>query len=199
MTATSSSINNSDQTQNETQNSDPSAESNSSPQENSRENVELALSPEDILGEQPQTNQSAEIDLLESALNQSSVNVAAKSAGGSLKSVGKRAFDVANRMAQASDIENLYQIAVTEIRKRFQVERAVIYRFHAEAHGDVIAESLSAGYSPMLGESLPAIAFGANSAESYKQQPAVAITDAVETSVTPHQMQLFNQILVKAS
>ena len=199
MTATSSSINNSDQTQNETQNSDPSAESNSSPQENSRENVELALSPEDILGEQPQTNQSAEIDLLESALNQSSVNVAAKSAGGSLKSVGKRAFDVANRMAQASDIENLYQIAVTEIRKRFQVERAVIYRFHAEAHGDVIAESLSAGYSPMLGESLPAIAFGANSAESYKQQPAVAITDAVETSVTPHQMQLFNQFQVKAS
>ena len=198
MTATSSSLNSADQTQ-LNQNNDPLAEQNSSPQVTNRENIELAITPEDIVSEQSPTQRPTDIDFLESVLTHVPTNLAKHSVNHVPKQVGKRAFDIANRMAKASNIENLYQIAVTEIRKRFQVERAVIYRFQSETHGSVIAESLSAGYSPMLGERLPAITFGTNSAESYKQQPTVAITDAVESSVTPHQMQLFNQFQVKAS
>jgi len=204
MTATNSSLNSSDSTGSDVQNQEHSAEQNGAPQAADRENVELTLSPEDLVqkditDEQSLTKHTAEIDFLESALNQPASNQSTKFTHSASQPAGKRAFDIANRMAQASNIENLYQIAVTEVRKRFQVERAVIYRFGAETQGSVIAESLSAGYSPMLGESLPAIAFGATSAESYKQQPAIAIADAVETSVTPHQMQLFNQFQVKAS
>ncbi len=159
----------------------------------------LTLSSEDIEAESVATSgQPDDIPSLKSALIRSLVDL--PHSGKSLaQSTGKRAFAIANRMAQATDIENLYQIAVTELRKRFKVERSLIYRFQSETQGTVIAESLSAGYRPMLGESAAAIAFGASSATSYKQQPSVAIADAAEAAVTPHQMQLFNQYQVRAS
>ncbi|MEL7523791.1 MAG: GAF domain-containing protein [Cyanobacteria bacterium J06553_1] len=161
------------------------------------ETTDATLSPEDILTEQKTADTSTDISALESALAQSEPS--SHSSKSLSKDPGKRAFEIANRMAKATDVENLYQIAVTEIRKRFEVDRALIYQFQSETQGTVIAESLNAGYGPMLGESLPAIAFGASDAKSYKQQSSVAIDHAADTTVTPYQMQLFNQFQVQAS
>ena len=159
----------------------------------------LTLSSEDIEAESVAiSGQPGDIPSSKSTLTKSLIDL--PHSGKSLaQNTGKRAFAIANRMAQATDVENLYQIAVAEIRKRFKVERSLIYRFQSETQGTVIAESLSAGYRPMLGESAAAIAFGASSAMGYKQQPSVAISDAAEAAVTPHQMQLFNQYQVRAS
>ncbi|MGB3295482.1 MAG: GAF domain-containing protein [Phormidesmis sp.] len=161
------------------------------------ETTEFALASEDITGEPVAGH--GDVSSLELALAQPPVDLLVRSDKSLPKREGKRAFTVANRMTQASDLENLYQIAVTEIRKRFEVERSLIYRFTSETQGTVIAESLSAGYSPMLGETVAAIAFGASSAKSYKEQPAVVIAEAAESAVTPHQMQLFNHFQVQAS
>ena len=156
----------------------------------------FVLASEDVTAEQA-VGQSGDVSSLESALAQPPTD---QMRSASLpKQEGKRAFAVANRMAQATTLENLYQIAVTEVRRRFEVERSLIYRFTSETQGTVVAESLSAGYSPMLGEAVAAIAFGASSAESYKQQPSVAITEAAEAAITPHQMKLFNYYQVQAS
>ncbi len=163
------------------------------------EDTARSLSLEDIEIESVAADgQPADISSLELALTRSSVDLP-RSGRSLTQAAGKRAFAVANRMAQATDIENLYQIAVTEIRKRFAVERSLIYRFQSETQGMVIAESLSAGYSPMLGEVIAAVTFGTSSATRYKQQPSVAIADASEAAITPHQMQLFNQYQVRAS
>jgi methyl-accepting chemotaxis protein PixJ len=163
------------------------------------ETLELTLSPEDIVAEQETTDQPTDVSSLESALSKSPTGLSSRAGQSLPRGEGKRAFSIANRMAQATDAENLYQIAVTEIRKRFQVERSVLYRFQSETKGTVIAESLSAGYSPMLGESLPAITFGKPDAQGYRKQPSVAIADTAEASITPYQMQLFNQFQIKAS
>lgn len=159
--------------------------------------VDIILSSEDIASE-PEMN-AADLSSLEGSLEHSTIALSSQSNRHLSKNVGKRAFSIANRMAEATNIENLYQIAVTELRKRFQVERAVIYQFQSETQGTVIAESLSSGHSPMLGMGLPAIAFGAADAKSYKQRPSVAIADAAETAITPYQMQLFNQFQIKSS
>ena len=115
------------------------------------------------------------------------------------KGVGQRAFGMANRMAQAATLENLYQITVSQLRKQFQCDRALLYRFQSPLEGKVIAESVTAGYTPTLGESLNAIAFGANQAIDYQTQPAVALADASEEAVSPHQMQLLQRFQVQAS
>ena len=115
------------------------------------------------------------------------------------QSVGKRAFGIANRMANATTLESLYQVTVTELRKRFQCDRAIIYQFNSQSAGKIVAESLAHGYSPMLGECLPALAFGQSDGNSYKQQPMVAINSTEAFAATPHQKQLFNRFQTKAS
>ena len=115
------------------------------------------------------------------------------------QSVGKRAFGIANHMASATTLESLYQVTVTELRKRFQCDRAIIYRFSSQSEGHIVAESLAHGYSPMLGECLPALAFGQSDGNSYKQQPMVAINSTEQFAATPHQKQLFDQFQIKAS
>ncbi|MFK8183463.1 MAG: GAF domain-containing protein [Phormidesmis sp.] len=115
------------------------------------------------------------------------------------KSSGKRAFGIANKMAKATTLENLYQITVTELRKRFECDRALVYKFKSAAEGIVIAESITNGYTPSLGESLNVIAFGATDAQDYQSQPAVSVSDALEDAVSPYQVQLLNHFQVKAS
>ncbi len=178
--------------------SDPSLEQDNSLQAvNGDGAVDIVFLAEDIDSEQTVTN--ADVSALEYSLAKPAAELPSRSSQTFDKRTGKRALAIANQMAKATDVENLYQIAVTEIRRRFQVERALIYRFHSETQGTVIAESQSGGYRPMLGEILPAIIFGQNDAEGYKQRSSVAITDTAEATITPYQTQLFNQFQVRAS
>lgn len=115
------------------------------------------------------------------------------------RSQNKRPFAIANAMAQATNLENLYQITVTELRKRFAADRALIYQFQSEAQGSVIAESLIAGYSPALAQTLPAIAFGRETSQLYQQQAVISITNVSDDAVTPYQVQLFQSFQIQAS
>jgi methyl-accepting chemotaxis protein PixJ len=160
--------------------------------------VELTLSQEDMEYDSGGSTVSA----LESVLAQSdqaAQNLSLRAVNGLANSSGKRAFAIANRMANATTLENLYQITVTELRKRLQCDRAFIYRFQSQSEGTVIAESLTAGYTPTLGETLNIVAFGASSATDYQTQSAVSINDANEEAVSPHQVQLLQRFQVRAS
>ena len=64
------------------------------------------------------------------------------------QSAGKRAFGIANRMASATTLEGLYQVTVSELRNKFQCDRAIIYRFQSHSEGTVIAEAIATGYTP---------------------------------------------------
>ena len=113
--------------------------------------------------------------------------------------LGRRPFAIANTMAQATDLENLYQITVTQLRKRLTVDRALVYQFQSETHGTVIAESLTADYRPALGQAIAALAFGAPNAKSYEQQSIINVADTADAAITPYQMQLYQHFQVQAS
>ena len=113
--------------------------------------------------------------------------------------LGRRPFAIANTMAQATDLENLYQITVTQLRKRLTVDRALVYQFQSETHGTVIAESLTADYRPALGQAIAALAFGAPNAKSYERQSIVNVADTADAAITPYQMQLYQHFQVQAS
>ena len=115
------------------------------------------------------------------------------------ESSGQRAFGIANRMARAATLERLYQTTVREVRKRFECDRAFIYQFESSSDGVAIAESLSSGYTPMLGEKVNILSLGAGSQQDYQGKPVVAITDASEDAVSPYQMQLLQRFQVQAS
>jgi methyl-accepting chemotaxis protein PixJ len=105
-------------------------------------------------------------------------------------------FKIASRMRGAENIDDLFTVTVTEGRQRLQADRVLIYRFGTENGGVVLAESIADGYTPSLGESVNAIAFGASARVDYHRQSAVTINNAPQT---PHQRQLLEQFQVKAS
>ena len=115
------------------------------------------------------------------------------------KSEGKRAFAIANRMNEAATLENLYQVTVVELRKRLKCDRACLYRFGRQVEGGVVAESVVAGFTPMLDESFNILAFGASSLEDYRTRAAIALEDTSKEAASPHQMQLFQRFQVQAS
>ncbi|MGB7251858.1 MAG: GAF domain-containing protein [Phormidesmis sp.] len=110
-----------------------------------------------------------------------------------------RAFALGNRLSSARTIENLYQITVTELRKHYDCDRALLYRFQTPSVGVIIAESVTRGYTPTLGERLNVIAFGASSPQTYENEPSIGIVDANEEADSPHQMQLLQRFQVQAS
>ena len=64
------------------------------------------------------------------------------------------------QMRASENLDTLFKTTLTEVRQHLQVDRALIYQFQTENQGVVLAESMVAGYTPSLGESLSAIAFG---------------------------------------
>ncbi|MBF2073417.1 MAG: GAF domain-containing protein [Synechococcales cyanobacterium C42_A2020_086] len=104
-----------------------------------------------------------------------------------------------DQIRRAETREALLETTVTEIRQSFQADRVLIYRFRTESQGTVLAESLVEGYTPMQGEWLPAIAFGAGEPSSYQQLPFVALHNPAEATLTPHQWQLLERFQVQAS
>jgi methyl-accepting chemotaxis protein PixJ len=103
------------------------------------------------------------------------------------------------QMHQAESVDALLNITVAEVRQHFQVERVLIYYFQTENQGIVLAESLAGGYTPSLRESLPVVAFGADNASDYRQQPFVSLEDISQRSLTPYQRQLLERFQVMAS
>ncbi len=104
-----------------------------------------------------------------------------------------------DRIRQAETIETLLEMTVTEVSQPLQLDRVLIYQFHTETQGTVLAESMVEGYTPMLGESLPAIAVGLDQPLNNQHLPFVAIHHIAEKSLTPYQAQILERFQVKAS
>lgn len=106
---------------------------------------------------------------------------------------------IVSQMQQAKNIDELCAITVEEVRAYLNVERVLIYRFESENQGLVMAESIEAGYTPTLEQSLPALAFGAETRQQYQQQEVVILEQIYQNSPSPYQVQLLKQFQVKAS
>lgn len=108
-------------------------------------------------------------------------------------------FTIAKQIRHAETIDTVLATLVTEVQQYFQADRVLLYQLQSQNQGLVLAESMVSGYTPTLKESLPLIAFGANKPEDYQQQPFIAISDTVNTSLTFYQCQLLQQFQVQAS
>jgi methyl-accepting chemotaxis protein PixJ len=106
---------------------------------------------------------------------------------------------LASQMRQATNQDALLRITVTEVRQHLEVDRALIYQFQTDNQGTVVAELMMGGYTPTLGETLPAIAFGAEHRQDYQQQQIVALDHVYQKAPSPYQLQLLQKFQVKAS
>ncbi|HEY9596640.1 MAG TPA: GAF domain-containing protein, partial [Cyanophyceae cyanobacterium] len=109
---------------------------------------------------------------------------------------------LASRMRRAAVIESsnaLLETTVIEVREHLKADRVLIYRFESETKGDVLAESLTMGYTPSAGELLPALLFGTENKTDYYQKQVVILDRPSQDTATPYQIQLLKRFQVESS
>ena len=105
--------------------------------------------------------------------------------------------DIATHMRQAPNLDTLLKITVAQIREKIGCDRALIYQFTSLESGNILGESRTLGWTPTLGENIPAILFGLYTNQDYIEP--VVIDDINKIQLTPYQKQLLNKFQIKAS
>ena len=116
-----------------------------------------------------------------------------------LKAIRRVSSSIGKQMQEAKAAEDLFRIVATQLQKVLQVDRAILYRFDTADRGTVVMESLVAGWTPMLGETLPALCFGANKDIDYETQQYLSLDDVKKIGLSSYQLQILDRYQVKAS
>ncbi|MCJ8280828.1 MAG: chemotaxis protein, partial [Rivularia sp. ALOHA_DT_140] len=67
---------------------------------------------------------------------------------------------ILNQIRQVKKIEELIQLTTAVVKEKIQSDRVLLYRFNSSSSGVVLAESMNPGWTPAMGETLPAMIFG---------------------------------------
>lgn len=111
----------------------------------------------------------------------------------------EKLLELSRLMTEAGDWETLLNNTVNGVQHLSLAERVLIYRFNSARTGIVLAEAVERGWTPAVGETLDATAFGADLSTEYFQQSRVIIDQVSNDSVTPYQLQLLDKFQVKSS
>ncbi|NEQ62642.1 MAG: GAF domain-containing protein, partial [Moorea sp. SIO4A1] len=111
----------------------------------------------------------------------------------------EKLLELSRLMSEAGDWETLLNNTVNGVQHLSQAERVLIYRFNSARTGIVLAEAVERGWTPAVGETLNATAFGADLSTEYFQQSRVIIDQVSNDSVTPYQLQLLEKFQVQSS
>jgi len=108
--------------------------------------------------------------------------------------------DIALRIRQSLNLEEILKTAVKEVRKVLKTERVVVYRLEENLDGSFIAESVAPGLTPMLGVNIYDPCFKERHAHLYKQGRVRAINDIYQAGeLTDCHIKTLEQFEVKAN
>lgn len=97
------------------------------------------------------------------------------------------------------DPDKIFHVTVQKIRKAFNVDRAVIYRFDEDFNGKIVAESVGGNWQSIITNQEDVPCFPLNYVEEYEQGNFCAIANMAEASLTECHAQKMEQWQVKAN
>lgn len=106
---------------------------------------------------------------------------------------------IAFRIRQSLNLEETLQTAVTEVRHLLQCDRVFAYQFGRDMSGQIIAESVGAGWPPALGKVVVDTYFQSHGAEAYRSGRKQVIPDIYTAHLDPCHVSLLEQFAAKAS
>ncbi|HEY9633102.1 MAG TPA: GAF domain-containing protein [Coleofasciculaceae cyanobacterium] len=152
--------------------------------------------------DQPRVWQPDDIDLLVQlaaliALRLSRINFLEQKA----KAGQERLFsNVAVRIRQCLDPEEVFNTATTEIRKALNIDRVVVCRLSPSLKdGSIVAESVTSGFPTMLGLELASLSIAESHLERFKKGYIHPINTLQESGLNNSDINLIEQYKVKAS
>ncbi|MEH2372121.1 GAF domain-containing sensor histidine kinase [Nostoc sp.] len=105
------------------------------------------------------------------------------------------------RIRESLDIETIFKITVTEVRKLLKTDRVGVFRFYPELgwEGEFIYEDVGAEWGSALAEKVHDHCFAAQFAELYQQGRIKAIADIYQASISDCHIQMLERFQVRAN
>ena len=100
---------------------------------------------------------------------------------------------------QTLDVERVLQSAVSGLRQLLQTDRVIIFRFHPNWSGTVVAESVASGWTSILESKITDPCFGEQYVEPYRQGRVSAIADFPASDLEPCYKELMAQFQVRGN
>ncbi|NCO79025.1 MAG: GAF domain-containing protein [Cyanobacteria bacterium] len=102
-------------------------------------------------------------------------------------------------MTKAFNVNQVFEIAVTEIRQALQSDRVIVYSFDETWKGTVIAESVDRNYPKALGAQILDPCFAGNYVDKYVKGRVQATPDIYKAGLTDCHLQQLEPFAVKAN
>ncbi|MBW4658684.1 MAG: GAF domain-containing protein [Drouetiella hepatica Uher 2000/2452] len=106
---------------------------------------------------------------------------------------------IAQHMQRADTQDELFAMMVNEIRDRLHADRVIVLGFDTENKGTVLTESIAPAWTPMQGEQLPAVIFGAENVRDYARRQFVTLQSQDPDRVFAYHRQLLEKFQILAS
>jgi len=100
-----------------------------------------------------------------------------------IRSIDRLLRDAVTRLQRAQTLEALHAVAAEQIRILTGFDRVMVYRFHADGHGEVVAEDVAPGNVPLLGLHYPASDIPRQARQLYLLNAVRVIPDAAYQAV----------------
>ncbi|HEY9644029.1 MAG TPA: response regulator, partial [Coleofasciculaceae cyanobacterium] len=107
--------------------------------------------------------------------------------------------EIALRIRQSLDLEDILNTAVQEVRLFLQTDRVIIYRFDSGWQGQVMVEAIGAGWTPMLGEVIYDPCFELDCVNHYRQGRVSTIDNVLTASLEPCYEDLLTRFQVQSN
>ena len=97
------------------------------------------------------------------------------------------------------DLEEIFQVTVTEIREFLQTDRVVLYRFDEDWNGQVVIESVDDNWEPLIHREIDDPCFQIKSAPLYINGRVLVIEDIEQTEMTHCYREMLRSFQVRAN
>ncbi len=102
-------------------------------------------------------------------------------------------------LSQPFEPTNILAVAVKEAQKALKCDRVVVYSLNQENYSEIIAESVSSGWTQALGLTIKDPCFEAKYIEKYRDGRIKALNNIYEANVTPCHLEQLEKLEVKAN
>ncbi|MFN6538534.1 MAG: PAS domain S-box protein, partial [Nostoc sp. EkiNYC01] len=106
---------------------------------------------------------------------------------------------IALRIRQSLNLQEILHATATEVRQFLVADRVVVYQFHPDMSGAIVAESVLGDWTVALGKEIHDTCFQRGAGSDYRQGKKRAIDDIYQAGLTECHLQLLEQFEVKAN
>jgi PAS domain S-box-containing protein len=107
-------------------------------------------------------------------------------------------MDLTLQIRRSLDLHEILQTTVNEVRQFLQTDRVIVYEFEPDWSGNVIVESVGAGWTPLLGTQIY-VSLIESFLDGFQQGLPVAFSDVRSADIAQWYLQLLENLQIRAN